>query len=96
MSNAGLVQVYTANPATIPTPIFVDALSAPLSATPVQLITAVPLAQLCPPGWPAPPDETGTPVIDLFYPRTIPTGTAITAFACVAAALIAAGAAVLG
>ncbi len=93
MSTAPLVQVYTADPAGAATPVMVDALSRPFTAPPVKVQLTVDVFQLCPPGWPTPPNETGvTPV--QWFPHVIASGTRIAAFACVAAALIAAGAAI--
>ena len=88
------VQVYTADPNGTATPIMVDAKSPPLTAQPVRVTLTKDCEQLCQPGWPVSPDQVGTGGPSTWYPRLIPSGTTITAFACVAAALIAAGAAV--
>lgn len=50
-------------------------------------------AQLCPPGWPARPGQTGVDAIDLSYPRTIPSGTTMAFLKPEADALVNAGAA---
>ena len=85
--------VYTADPSGAATPIMVDSQAPPLTAPAVRVTLDVAVKQLCPPGWPAPPYEQGVAAPGLFYPRVIPAGTTIIAFACVAAALIGAGAA---
>lgn len=93
MSKAPLVQVYTADPSGAATPVLADALNPPLNAPPVQVILTVDCFQLCPPGWPTSPDETGVSPVQ-WYPHIIRSGRTLTSFACVAAALIAAGAAI--
>jgi hypothetical protein len=93
MSVAGLVQLYTADPAGAATPIMVDGQTPPLTAPVARVTLTVDVAQLCPPGWPSPPDETGVAATSLWFPRTLRSGTTITVFACAAAALIAADAA---
>lgn len=92
MSSAGLVEVYIADPTGAATPILVDALSPPFTAPTQKVTLTVAVAQLCPPGWPSPPDETGATPVE-WFPHTIASGTTLNCFASVAAALIAAGAA---
>jgi hypothetical protein len=91
MSIAPLVQLYTTSPGGVA--IMVDAQNPPLTAATQRVTLTTDVSQLCPPGWPAAPDETGAAAASLWYPRTIANGTTITAYACVAAALIVAGAA---
>jgi len=87
------VQVYIAAPAGAATPVMADPSTAPFTQPPVRVTLSVDCQQLCPPGWPSPPDETGAAQAHSWSPRLITAGTTITAFACVAAALIAADAA---
>lgn len=92
MGSVGLVQLFTADPAGAATPIMVDASNPPFTAPPVKVTLTVACAQLCPPGWPSPPSMTGASTVQ-WFPQVLPSGTTIAQFACVAAALIAAGAA---
>lgn len=89
--SVGLVEVGTADPTGAAIPILADAFDPPFTAPPVQIVLTLDFAQVCPPGWPAPPDAVGTG--RPFHPQTFPIGTAMTVFACVAKALIAADAA---
>ena len=93
MTAAGLTLVGTAAPAGAATPIYADAQNPPFTAKPIRVQLTQDFAQICPPGWPSPPSETGAGVANPWCRRTIPAGTVITLFACVATALIAAGAA---
>ena len=93
MTTSAPVQVFVADPAGAAVPIMADPGVAPFTAPPAKVTLNIDCAQLCPPGWPAPPDETGAPQVDLYYPRVIRSGTTITTFACIAIALVAAGAA---
>jgi len=94
MSATGLVQVYTADPNGAATPVMVDPGNVPFTVPPVKVTLSVDCFQLCPPGFPAPPSETGvTPV--QWYPHKILAGTVMVHFASVAAALVAANAATL-
>ncbi|MGZ5782833.1 MAG: HK97 family phage prohead protease [Croceibacterium sp.] len=49
----------------------VDGQAPPFTAPPVRVTLSVDVDQLCPPGWPAPPDETGTRAARLWFPRRI-------------------------
>jgi len=90
MSSAGFVQVGTADPNGAATPILVDALAPPFTAMPVRILLTKDFAQVCPPGWPAPPHAVGSN--RPYHPETFAAGTTLTLFANVAAALVAAGA----
>lgn len=87
------VRVGVADPAGTPANITADPAAYPFTLAPVRITLSKDFAQEHPPGWPAPPSQTGVDAPHLHYPRTIASGTTVTMFACVAAALIAASAA---
>lgn len=89
--SVGLVLVGTADPGSAAIPILADAFDPPFTALPVKIMLTLDFSQICPPGWPAPPDAVGTG--RPFHPQIFRAGTAMTVFACVAKAMIAAGAA---
>lgn len=93
MSGVGHIEIGTADPDGVPTPIFANAGDPPFTAQPERIVLLKDWAQALPHGWPSCPDQTGGDASMLAYPRTIPAGTTITTFACVAKALIEAGAA---
>ena len=58
----------------------------------VRITLTTDYAQLCPPGWPARPGQTGVDTADLSYPRTLPSGTTMAFLKPEADAIVAAGA----
>lgn len=92
MSNPSLLTLYVKDPNGAATPVMVDSSAPVFTQQPVKVQLTVDCRQILPPGWPAPPSETGvTPVA--WYDHVIPAGTVMVHFKAVAAALIAAGAA---
>lgn len=89
------VQAFVIEPEGEARPVWVDAKLPPLSSRPTRVTLTKDCRQLCPPGWPAPPDQVGSGGHSTWHPRTIPSGTTIRTFACCANALVAAGAATL-
>jgi hypothetical protein len=71
--------------------IRVDALEPPFTLPPTKVTLSVDVTQLCPPGWPTPPDQTGAMPVKWYPGLVIPAFTTIGAYRCVANALIAAG-----
>lgn len=61
-------------------------------AVAVRVTLSTDYAQICPPGWPARPGQTGVDAGDLNYPRTLPSGTTMAFLKPEADALVNAGA----
>ena len=61
------------------------------SAVPTRVTLSANYVLSYPPGYPSPPGMTGCAAANLYYPRTITSGTQIKLLAAEAAALIAAG-----
>lgn len=90
--DARLVHVGTADPSGTPTPIKAD-VKVLGSDVAVTVTLTKDYQQICPPGFPFRPGQTGADKADLSYPRTLTNGLTIELLACEANALVSAGAA---
>ncbi|MDE2597012.1 MAG: hypothetical protein KGL44_09055 [Sphingomonadales bacterium] len=88
-----IVKAGTAIVGGSPTAIMVNPLDPPLHADPQAVVLTVPFIADADPHFPAEPYATGCEHSKFDRTTAVPAGTKITVLACVAAALIAAGAA---